>query len=240
MSQNKKHQAKRHEVALFLLGSFAEDISMFRMRNPLQFDLHAIVTKLVLHSDDKVGPLKSLLKGRALWCANNLAEILPRDFDDIQSAVLTLAADTLINEKKLTSLKFVATRSLIKYSRKVKPDILQALVGERFENIVDELANLLDSASLDTVHLPIEAFTAYSRMNEDIVAQMAPKITPKLLKFFRTYHSETSLAQELLNLFKLWCTYDACRDIFVNTFIPFIMEIIEMYYKATPNSENRD
>jgi hypothetical protein len=26
----------------------------------------------------------------------------------------------------------------------------------------------------------------------------------------------------------------------VNTFIPFIMDIIDMYYKATPNAENKD
>lgn len=99
----------------------------------------------------------------------------------------------------------------------------------------------MDKASVDTVHLPIEAFTAYSRLNESIVARMAPQITPKLLKFFRSSHgTETSLAQELLNLFKIWCTYDACRDILVNTFIPFIMEIIDIYYKQTPNAENKD
>jgi hypothetical protein len=53
---------------------------------------------------------------------------------------------------------------------------------------------LLDAASLDTLYLPIEAFTSYSRINEEIVAQMAPKITPKLLKFFKTYHNEGAIA----------------------------------------------
>jgi hypothetical protein len=59
---------------------------------------------------------------------------------------------------------------------------------------------------------------------------MAPKVTPKLLKFFKTYHNESSLVAELLNLFKIWCNYEKCRDIFVNAFIPFIMEIVENYY----------
>jgi hypothetical protein len=68
---------------------------------------------------------------------------------------------------------------------------------------------------------------------------MAPKVTPKLLKLFKNYHSEGSLGQELLNLFKIWCNYDKCRDIFVNTFIPFIMEIIDNYYQSTPNAENK-
>ena len=70
---------------------------------------------------------------------------------------------------------------------------------------------------------------------------MAPKITPKLLRFFKNLeHTETSVTLELVNLFKIWCHYDACRDILVNTFVPFIMEIIEMYYRATPNQENKD
>jgi hypothetical protein len=34
VSSNKKHFDKRREVALYLLGSFAEDLSMYRMRNP--------------------------------------------------------------------------------------------------------------------------------------------------------------------------------------------------------------
>ena len=99
---------------------------------------------------------------------------------------------------------------------------------------------MLDTASLDTIHLPIEAFTAYSRLNEAIVGQMAPKITPKLLRFFKTLHNDNSVTLELLNLFKIWCNYDACRDILVNTFVPYIMDIIEMYYKATPNQDNKD
>jgi hypothetical protein len=99
---------------------------------------------------------------------------------------------------------------------------------------------LLDHASLETLHLPIEAFTQYSRLNEHIVARMAPLITPKLLKLFKSFQHESSVTQELLNLFKIWCNYDACRDIFVHTFIPFIMDIIHIYYQGTPNSDNKD
>lgn len=68
---------------------------------------------------------------------------------------------------------------------------------------------------------------------------MAPKITPKLLEIFKREHSEGSLGQELINLFKLWCQFDDCRDIFINTFIPFIIEIVQTYYNNTPNEENR-
>jgi hypothetical protein len=94
---------------------------------------------------------------------------MPRDYEDINNEVLKISAETLIIEP-LTSLKLVGTRVLIKFSRKVKPETLQLMVGDIFEAIIDELTGLLDSSSIDTLHLPIEAFTSYSRLNEDIVA----------------------------------------------------------------------
>lgn len=33
-SKNKKHIWKKKEVALYLIGNFVEDISMYRQRNP--------------------------------------------------------------------------------------------------------------------------------------------------------------------------------------------------------------
>ena len=69
---------------------------------------------------------------------------------------------------------------------------------------------------------------------------MAPRITPKLLAIFKEEHSEGNLGQELINLFKLWCQFDDCRDIFINTFVPFIIEIVESYYNSTPNEDNKD
>ena len=41
-----------------------------------------------------------------------------------------------------------------------------------------------------------------------------------------------------MNLFKKWCNFTECREIFVETFIPFIMQIIDQYYQNTPNTEN--
>ena len=43
-----------------------------------------------------------------------------------------------------------------------------------------------------------------------------------------------------MNLFKIWTQYDGCRDIFISTFIPFIMEIVDNYYHSTANLENKD
>lgn len=64
------------------------------------------------------------------------------------------------------------------------------------------LLDLLETADQDTIHLPIEAFQTFSKINQETVSQMAPLITPKLLLIFKTEHSEGNLGQELLTLFK--------------------------------------
>jgi len=68
-SQHPQHQFKRREVALYLLGSFSEDISMFRVRNP-EYNFKALVNEALTEGDYEAARIKSYLKGRVLWCAN--------------------------------------------------------------------------------------------------------------------------------------------------------------------------
>lgn len=57
---------------------------------------------------------------------------------------------------------------------------------------------------------------------------------------FRNHHNEGSLGSELVNLFKQWSNNSAeCRQILVQSFVPFIMEIVGLYYQQTPNAENK-
>ena len=76
------------------------------------------------------------------------------------------------------------------------------------------------------MHLPIEAFTLFSKLNPHSIAEVSTVVTPKLLVLFRNHHNESALGSELLNLFKVWSNNEECRLILVETFIPFIMEIV--------------
>ena len=55
------------------------------------------------------------------------------------------------------------------------------------------MLELLDFSNKEVMHLPIEAFQTFSKVNEETVSKMAPKITPKLLSIFKAEHSEGSL-----------------------------------------------
>jgi hypothetical protein len=106
--------------------------------------------------------------------------------------ILNLSKDVLI-EEKIVAVKLVATRCLVKFSRKLPSEALVVFQKEKFEPILEQLTILLDTSNLDCIHLPVEVFAQYSKVNEEIVAQMAPVITPKLLKLFKTYHNEGQL-----------------------------------------------
>jgi hypothetical protein len=95
-SKNKKHSWKKREVALFLVGSFAEDISMYRQRHPL-YNLRETVEQ-IMKTDFNKTLMKSYLKGRSLWCASQLAEIVPRDFEDLNVAFFEQAIAILTEE----------------------------------------------------------------------------------------------------------------------------------------------
>jgi hypothetical protein len=63
-SPNKKHYWKKREVALFLMGTFAEDISMFRQRNP-KYNVKIVVEEM-MKTDFSKCIMRSYLKGRTL------------------------------------------------------------------------------------------------------------------------------------------------------------------------------
>jgi len=242
ISNHPKNIWKRREVSLLLLGIFVEDISMYMIRHP-HYNLLENLFAEIMMTDYKLAPksLRSCLIGRSLWACNSIADLVPRGESGtlFMHQVIDFAVESLREKSNDTSVYLIATRCLIKYSRKFKSEELQQF-APKFETILDSLLFLVDTATLEYAYLPIEAFQTFSKINEDTVAQMTPKVTPKLLTLFKNYHSEGALGQELINLFKLWCNYDQCREIFVDTFIPFIMEIVELYYNSTPNTENKD
>ena len=165
-SKNPKHFWKKREVALFLVGSFAEDISMYRMRNP-EFNLKELVLNM-MKTDFDIALMKSYLKGRTLWCAAQLSEILLKDYSDINNSILDISVKFLV-EEPIFSVKLVATRCIIKFSRKIKTEVILQR-KDQFELILDNLTALLDTGTLESIYLPIEAFTQYSLVNEEIVS----------------------------------------------------------------------
>lgn len=224
---------------MLLLGLFIEDVQMFTIRHPQVSILSLTESILDINMQDKK-KLQPYIIGRQLWCISTSIEaFMTKNEQEAQlKNRIVCYAIKVLKEQDIKAVKLIATRTIVRYARKINPDDIES-IAKKFESVLDDLLKLIETCNKDVMHLPIQAFQTFSQFSEDTVAQMAPKITPKLLEIFKTEHSEGSLGQELINLFKHWCQFNDCRDIFINTFIPFIIEIVQTYYTNTPNEENR-
>ncbi len=107
---------------------------MYRQRNP-QYNLKILIEEMMKTNFEKC-MIKSYLKGRTLQCASQLVEIMPRDYEEIHINILNMAIRFMI-EEKLVSVKLIATRCLVKFARKLKPEVLIDIIKGKFEPILD-------------------------------------------------------------------------------------------------------
>lgn len=224
-----------------LASVFIEDISMYMIRNP-KYDAQTLILDELLSTNFTEAPksLRVMLMGRSLSCALTSSELIrmhePRGKEYV-AKMIAFAAQTLASIEVL-STQLIALKTLLKLARKLKQDEIatnQAILS----SVVASVVKLVDRAPLDTMYLPIEALALFSKISPDIVTAISSEVTPKLLTLFKNHHNESALGSELVNLFKQWSSYDACRQIMVKTFVPFIMEIVHHYYTNTPNAENK-
>lgn len=61
---------------------------------------------------------------------------MPRDYEELHENILRMSIEFLC-EENLISIKLVATKCLIKFARKLKPEVLMTLIKDRFEQILD-------------------------------------------------------------------------------------------------------
>ena len=146
------------------------------------------------------------------------------------SQVLHFSQTVIANGDNTSAVHLIAMRCFVRYLRKLKtvpsgdPALLEALlvqVGHSLE------------LPLECIHLPIEALAAISKLAPEVLPNFAPKVVPRLQKLFMAHHSEASLGNDLLDLFKQWCRLEPCHETFLSQFVPYLMQIAEQYFAQT-------
>jgi hypothetical protein len=101
---------------------------------------------------------------------------------------------------------------------------------KQLKQVLEPLLHLLDTSIIECINIPIDAITILSKIDEASVSEVAHKVTPKMLNLFDHHHSDGNIGNELISLFKVWCRYEKCQHIFIETFIPFIEDILKKYF----------
>ena len=194
---------------MLLMGMFSDDISMYAVKNQ-KFNLMTLISTILAPdtSNNKFKTLKSLLTGRIFAACTMIAYLInahDKDTTVFINKMLGACVDGISAQFPI-SVKMSATRCLIKLLRRLPQDCLPE--PSIIEKGLPHLLKLLEEASLETVNLPVEAFTTLSKQYEAQVTSMAHLVTPKLQSLFSKHHSEGNLGNELISLFRIWCRFE--------------------------------
>ena len=75
-SSDKRHGLKKREVALFILGSLADDIIKYRNRKGHSNKSISNIFNSIVLPDLKNQEMPNILKGRSMWCATQLSGLM--------------------------------------------------------------------------------------------------------------------------------------------------------------------
>ena len=83
--------------------------------------------------------LRGCLIGRSIWCANSVCDLVPKNEagEQFRRTIIDLAVYYLCNSEEI-SVKLIAVRCLIKYTRRFKEEELM-MFEQKFEKILEPL-----------------------------------------------------------------------------------------------------
>lgn len=229
-SSDQRHGLKKREVALYILGSLADDIVKYRNRKGASnLSLVNIFSSIAL-PDLKNKDTPTILKGRAMWCATQISGLMadkdPHCIDIVNTSV------SMLGKENQLSLRICACRSLIHFINKVDVEQIENL-SSYISSILESVDDLLTKCDEDTIHIPVAAMKQLSKLDEQAVANIAHESAPHLLKIFAVYHDRPLVGPDLLDIFKMWTNYEKCKTIFCNNYTPFALKIVKNYFYMT-------
>ena len=153
--------------------------------------------------------LRCLLTGRIFATCSHMADVVnahQKETATFMNRAIAAAFKSLSEHRFSIAVKLSATRCIIKFLRRLPAESLpnSGLIRKGLTPLLE----LLQSASLDCVQLPVEAFATLSKFYDGSVTDFAHHATPRLLELFASYHSEGNLGNELISLFKIWCRFE--------------------------------
>ena len=145
--------------------------------------------------------------------------------------IVTTSVSMLGKENEL-SLRICVCRALIHFFNKVDVEQIENF-STYVSNILESVDDLLLGCNQDTIHIPVSAMKNLSKINEEAVSKIAHESAPRLLELFEYYHDERIIGPDLLDIFKMWSNYEACKTIFCQNYTPFALKIVKNYFYMT-------
>ncbi|CAG9326241.1 unnamed protein product [Blepharisma stoltei] len=224
-----QHIWKAKEAAVLLLGSISTDIIGYNSRarkagkQPLEVaNFFGSVILSDLAGNESKNPF---LKGRALWCAAKLSDIMDANHPDCVN-IFRICCNAL-NAKEPIAVRLSACYAILKLSRKSASSISE--INEILPNLLVNLVALIQRCSPDILHLVLDTFQEVLPLNSDISSTVPQYASGIFLKLFSKHYGESSLISKIFAIIRYWCDLGKCMGSLLDVFLPFVMSLFTLY-----------
>lgn len=69
---------------------------------------------------------------------------------------------------------------------------------------MERAAALLPLCSEETVYVPLECLTQFSKCDEEAISQVCPQVMPFIVELYGKYYSDGLIGSDIVDLLKLW------------------------------------
>lgn len=97
---------------------------------------------------------------------------------------------------------------------------------------MERAAALLPLCSEETVHVPLECLTQFSKLDEEACAQVCPQVMPAIVELYARYYSDGLIGSDIVDLLKLWARVPN-NQAFTQGFLKtHVLGVLRQYYHS--------
>lgn len=97
---------------------------------------------------------------------------------------------------------------------------------------MERAAELIPLCSEETVHVPLEFLTYFSKVDDSCCAKVCGRVMPGIINLYSRYYSDGLIGADIVDLLKIWARVQN-NQAFIEQFLTsHIFEVIRQYYRA--------
>ncbi|EGR29523.1 importin 9, putative [Ichthyophthirius multifiliis] len=233
-NNSEKHLLKQQEAALYILGSFSDDIIVFCYRNK-QYDILQLIKYLIKTFNKQEN---SILISRALWCISRYSEIIGAKDVTLFLEAFKITQECIFNQNNQAFVLLVAIKSLGIISHKIHFFKNQLMNSTQFSyygignvDIIHYFIQILDIfQDQDTVLMVLDSLQNLIKLeNNNYSVELASVGANYILKIFTLLNDHPGINKCVMNLLVLLVENPMAFRVVFEGISPFILDSFQLF-----------
>ena len=217
---DQKFEELKHEVALLILGHFAEDIVAYQ-ENSGGFDFLILYKSLLNVIIKSTSPY---VAGRAIWAMSRLNTCTgANDFETNADMIQVFSG--FLNQDFHLPVRLVAAKSLNNLVCKIIKDDGDMNAYFKASNIQthevhNQLIDILKYCSEQTANLVLTTLKSLHKLDSSLIRMTAESISEPILMLYQSSHNDVHASRVLIDLMLQMLECEVAGKIFLAVFLP--------------------